>query len=166
MEHWKVLYVGSRKEKSVAELLGREGIEYYLPLIKKMRQWSDRKKMVEMPLFNSYVFVRPTAMQRDKALQVPGVVKYLRYNDGDAQVRENEIELIRTLISGGRDMSSFDDGQQFSAGEEIEVISGPMKGLQGLVMHNSSGQYLKIQFSGMGNGLNVFVMKGEIKKIG
>ena len=63
---WKVIYTASRQEKKVAVLLERFGIAYYLPLVKKLRLWSDRKKWVEMPLFNGYVFVKPEPGIRDK----------------------------------------------------------------------------------------------------
>jgi transcription antitermination factor NusG len=93
-ETWKVIYCSSRQEKKVKIYLEQRGVIHYLPLINKLRIWSDRKKWVEMPLFNSYVFVKPTEIQRDLVLQIPGVVKYLRYNGKDAEVPEKDVELI------------------------------------------------------------------------
>ena len=55
--NWYVLYTKPKWEKKVAEQLQAMGIDCYCPLVMKERQWSDRKKKVEMPLFNSYVFV-------------------------------------------------------------------------------------------------------------
>ena len=56
--HWYAIYTRSRGEKVVAKLLKESGLEVYLPLQRKLRQWSDRKKWVEVPYINSYVFVR------------------------------------------------------------------------------------------------------------
>ena len=54
---WHAVYVSSRTEKKITDLLNNKGIEAYVPIIKTMRQWSDRKKMVELPLLNGYVFL-------------------------------------------------------------------------------------------------------------
>ena len=67
---WKVIYVASRQEKKVFDRLKKEGIAVFLPLTKKLRQWSDRKKWVEFPLFNGYLFVKPTSIQRDEILEI------------------------------------------------------------------------------------------------
>jgi transcription antitermination factor NusG len=58
---WHAVYVSSRTEKKINDLLNNKGIEAYVPVVKTMRQWSDRKKMVEMPLLNGYVFVNYTS---------------------------------------------------------------------------------------------------------
>ena len=58
--HWKVVYVASRQEKKVSDYLKKQCIEHYLPLYRSLRFWKDRKKWVEMPLFNGYIFVKPT----------------------------------------------------------------------------------------------------------
>ena len=103
---WLVVYTASRQEKKVAVMLERYQIRHYLPLVKKLRLWSDRKKWVEMPLFNGYIFVQPKPNERDQVLQIPGVVKYLKYNGGDAQVSSREIELIERLIEKGYHLES------------------------------------------------------------
>jgi transcription antitermination factor NusG len=69
---WHALYVASRQEKKVFERLQQNNIETYLPIIKTMRQWSDRKKMVELPLLNGYIFVRTNAIENDKVVQTLG----------------------------------------------------------------------------------------------
>ncbi|HBN03105.1 MAG TPA: antitermination protein NusG, partial [Bacteroidetes bacterium] len=100
-EVWKVVYIASRQEKKVAVRLAQEGIEYFLPLYQKLSQWSDRKKWVELPLFNGYLFVKPTTLQRDKVLSLQGVVAFVRYNKEDAIVKQTEIEIIKQVLESG-----------------------------------------------------------------
>ena len=76
-KHWYAVYVRSRNEKKVYELIKEKDIETYLPLVKTLRQWSDRKKMVEVPLFNSYVFVYVDLLEHFKVRQVPGIVNFV-----------------------------------------------------------------------------------------
>lgn len=74
--NWYVIYTKPKWEKKVAEQLADAGIECYCPLITQVRQWSDRKKKVVVPLFNSYVFVRLEDCDRNLVFQSPGAVRY------------------------------------------------------------------------------------------
>lgn len=162
---WKVIYVASRQEKKVAHLLEKSGIEYYLPLIKKMREWSDRKKMVEMPLFNGYLFVRPSALQRDQLLTIPGVVKFLKYNGQDGFVSDAEIEIIRTLISKGYDISEANGDEVFESGDRVKITSGPMKNFEGEILSHSGVKYAFLQLQNIGHTLKIKLPKEVLKKI-
>ena len=88
--HWFVFYTKSRQEKKVQELLTRRGYEVFLPLEKVMRQWSDRKRTVEVPLFNSYIFVSVLAHQIQEVLQVPGIAWNIRHNGKPAVLYPKE----------------------------------------------------------------------------
>lgn len=100
--NWYVLYVQSRKEKKVAEMLGELQIEVYCPLVKEIRQWSDRKKTIESPLFKSYVFVRLLDKDRQSVFAVPGVVRYLFWLGKPAMVRDVEIDTIKCWLEDDR----------------------------------------------------------------
>lgn len=95
---WYVLYTKSRNEKVVAQRLRILGIEVYCPLIKTKRQWSDRLKWVEEPLFRSLCFVRVTEQDRERVFQIPGVVRYLYWLRKPAIVRDNEIEQLKSFL--------------------------------------------------------------------
>jgi transcription antitermination factor NusG len=135
---WKVIYTASRQEKKVAALLDRFGIVYYLPLVKKLRLWSDRKKWVEMPLFNGYVFVRPEPNMRDKVLEIPGVVKYLKYNGSDSQVSNSELIIIQDLLTHGYHMEATAPNL-LRKGEKVRIDQGPLKGIEAEVLKDADG---------------------------
>jgi len=122
----------------VAVMLERHHIQHYLPLVKKLRLWSDRKKWVEMPLFNGYIFVQPKPAERDQVLQIPGVVKYLKYNGADAKVSSPEIELIHSLIEKGYHLESGASGS-LRKGDKVKIEQGPLKGIEAEVLKDTDG---------------------------
>lgn len=143
--------------------LEQRGVVHYLPLVNKLRIWSDRKKWVEMPLFNSYVFVKPTELQRDLVLQVPGVVKYLRYNGKDAEVQEKDIALIRRLIEKGYQIEQQDMTARLEAGDLVEVLDGPFKGEEVEVYYTEEEAYVIVAVEGLSSSYKVNLPREVLK---
>jgi transcription antitermination factor NusG len=96
---WFVLYTQPRNEKKVAERLEKLGITAYCPMTIQVRQWSDRKKKVEVPLLNSYVFVHLEEADRKLVFEVPGIVRYLFWLGEPAIVRNEEIKTLQNWLS-------------------------------------------------------------------
>jgi transcription termination/antitermination protein NusG len=163
--NWKVVYVASRFEKKVAAGLTKENIEHYLPLVEKIRVWSDRKKKVQMPLFNSYVFVKPDLHNRDQVLNIPGVVKYLRYNNQDAIVTDAEINLIKSIIEKGYDISEYSELGEMIAGEAIQITQGPLKDYKGEILRIGNNDFALINFEQFGTSYKVQLPKQILKRI-
>jgi transcription antitermination factor NusG len=138
-------------------------VVHYLPLVNKLRIWSDRKKWVEMPLFNSYVFVKPTEVQRDMVLQVPGVVKYLRYNGKDAEVQEKDIALIQRLIEKGYQIEQQDMTARLEAGDLAEVLDGPFKGEEVEVYYTEEEAYVIVSVEGLSSSYKVNLPREVLK---
>ena len=95
---WYVLHTKSRHEKKVAERLQQAGYKVYCPLHKVKRQWSDRIKIVEEPLFKGYIFICIPEDRRDEVFAFPGTVRYLFWLREPAKVRANEIEAIQKWL--------------------------------------------------------------------
>ena len=98
VKRWHVIYTKSKWEKKVEGLLLNASIESWCPVQKKERQWSDRKKIIEEPLFRSYVFVKIDKEEHSKVLGTIGVVNFLYFEKKPAIIRDNEIELIRKYL--------------------------------------------------------------------
>ena len=129
---WNVIYTRSRAEKKVNQLLNEQGIITFLPLIKEVRQWSDRKRKVEVPLINSYVFVKADKNNYLKILETPGVVKFIKFINKNAVISEQEINNLKIIISNN--IADFNIiHNDFSKGEKIEIKSGNFKGLTGII---------------------------------
>jgi transcription termination/antitermination protein NusG len=160
---WKVIYVSSRAEKKVAERLQQAAIECYVPVKKELKQWSDRKKMVESPLINGYVFVKPTAIQRDVVLQFQGVLQYVRYNAEDAIVRDIEIDALRSIEEKGYFVNG-EFSKNLNAGDRVLIQHGPFKGLYGSVKTQAKESVYNINIEGIGYTLTVKVPEEVLVK--
>lgn len=169
MSLWKVVYVNSRAEKKVCDKLLKKGIEAYVPLKKELKQWSDRKKMVESPLIGGYVFVKPNAQQRDAVLHEQSVLQYVRYNGADAVVRDIEIEALKSIEQKGY-FVELNNTNDFKAGDFGSIQHGPFKGLQGKVISKQNEEEIHLAISGIDYSLTIkvpkeIVVKGEKNKI-
>ena len=134
---WFVLYIKSRNEIKVTEQLQQLGIEVYCPLVTQVRQWSDRKKKVTVPLIPSYVFVQLEEKQREFVFQVSGVVRYLFWLGKPAIVRDAEIEILQQWLQ-----SDLEDAQVSSVqpGDKMTITKGPFKGKEGIVQEASKNR--------------------------
>lgn len=131
---WLVLYTRPRYEKKVARQLAERGIEHFLPLREEMRQWSDRKKLVEAPLFPGYIFVHVDERQRIQTLETDGAMKYVHFNGRVAEVRTSVIDNLRLILTRPEGVRVEDAGLRI--GQRVTVKHGPLAGLEGtLITH-------------------------------
>lgn len=133
--HWYVLYTASRAEKKVEKQLIADGIEVYLPLHLSPRRWSDRVKMVEVPLFSSYIFVKTSDEVLRTLLRYTGISRIVFYNGQPAIVHQQEIVSIRRFLEEAKGKEC-----EFVVNEEVHIASGPMKDVKGRVKRVSKGQ--------------------------
>jgi len=161
---WKVIYTSSRQEKKVAAFLEKMKVEHYLPLYKSLRFWKDRKKWVEFPLFSGYLFVKPSDNERDLLLQIPGVVRYIRYNAQDAEIPENQIFLIKEFVKFGYNLSNLETTEKLELGDKAEVLDGPLKGQTVEVFIVGDDSYIIVTFEALNQSIKVSLPK-EILKI-
>ncbi|MDP3679567.1 MAG: UpxY family transcription antiterminator [Flavobacterium sp.] len=140
--NWYVVYTKPKWEKKVAEQLRNKGIECYCPLITQVRQWSDRKKKVEVPLFNSYVFVQLPDSERNAVFQSVGVVRYLFWLGKPAIVRDEEISIIKKWLnpSDSNEVSLL----SFQIGDAIQLDSGPFSNQKAIVQEVTNTHYVLV----------------------
>lgn len=134
---WYALYTKPRQEKKVATRLELLGVEVYCPLIVQVRQWSDRKKKVEVPLLPSYVFVKLEPKVRESVFEVSGVVRYLYWLGQPAIIRDEEILSMQNWLQGT--ITSF-EVSSIQPGDSYEISSGPFVGKKGVVEKVSLNQ--------------------------
>ena len=132
---WVAIYTKARAEKKVDEKFGEMGMEHYLPLHKVLRRWSDRKKMVEVPLFSSYTFVRMCKMDKIRVRETPGVAFIVDFGGVEAIVSDKEIDAIKGLIDSEIEMHVAAI-QQLKKGAKVRVLGGPLEGYEGVLVSN------------------------------
>lgn len=127
---WYVVYTRSRAEKKVMVELGHKGIEGFVPLQKKLRQWKDRKKWVEMPLISGYCFVHISRKEYDVVLQTNNVVSFVRFEGKAAVIPDAQIDALKQMLKQF-DFEVTVSPEDFEPGKKVEVIEGPLLGLRG-----------------------------------
>ncbi|MBX9888351.1 MAG: UpxY family transcription antiterminator [Flavobacteriaceae bacterium] len=140
--NWYVLYTKPKWEKKVAEQLSKNGIECYCPLVVQVRQWSDRKKKVEVPLFNSYIFVQLSEADRNVVFDSPGVVRYLFWLGKPAIVRDEEIKVIKKWLNNTVDTDI--SVSHYKVGDSVEIESGPFLSQKAIVQQVNSNNYILV----------------------
>lgn len=161
---WNVVYTASRQEKKVAERFNNVNIEHYLPIIKVVSQWSDRKKTIEKPLFSGYVFVKET-LSYEPILKTIGVVGFLKFEKKPAKVHQHEIETLKSLIAHGYDMSATDISEQIEIGQLVQITDGPLKGHIGELYSKPDGDWFVIHFENIGNSIKIKIPSNLLKSI-
>ena len=140
--NWYVLYTKPKSEKKVADRLTEMGVLAYCPLITKISQWSDRKKKVQLPLFNSYIFVNLTDKDRNAVFDVPGVVRYLFWLGKPAVVKDKEIETIQNWLSAPETFDVVID--TWRKGDKVILESGPFIDQEATVQEVNQKHYLLV----------------------
>ena len=128
--NWYAIRVKSRAEKKVNAELIEQGIESYLPLQKRLRIWSDRKKWVELPLISGYVFVHISRREYEIVLRTYNVVCYIYFNGKAAIIREKDILTLKRML-GQSELELEVTIESFKPGQMVEIISGPLCGVIG-----------------------------------
>jgi transcription antitermination factor NusG len=128
--NWYAVYVRSRTEKKVLASLTEIGIEAYVPLQRKLRQWSDRKKWVEIPLISGYVFVNITKREYEMVLKNDYVVCYVFFEGKAAVIRNEDIDLLKRML-GQKEYELEATTENFKPGQMVEIMTGPLCGTVG-----------------------------------
>ena len=160
-KRWYAIYTKSRNEKKVVDLLSEKDIENYLPLVKRVKQWSDRRKTVEEPLFSSYIFVRIMEKEHLSVLQTPGVVRFVTFERIKVPVRDVQIEAIRKYVQTGiEDIANKDD---FKPGRRVRVVRGPLIGLEGNLTEILGKQKVKVEIDAIGQSIFLNIPMGGLE---
>lgn len=161
---WYAVYTRSRAEKKVYNELVKRSIHAFLPMRLTIRQWSDRKKKVEVPLFNSYIFVNICETERLSVLQVDHVVKFVTFEGKAVPIPPQQIEAIKAYLGEGAPEYE-ESGASLEAGVNIEIIRGPMMGLTGVLINLQGKHRVKVEIDCVGQSLLIDVPRTSLRKI-
>jgi transcriptional antiterminator RfaH len=158
---WYALYTKPRWEKKVSQLLNERRIENYLPLQKMLKQWSDRKKWVQEPLFRSYIFVHISPDEYLPSLQTSGVVRFITFEKKAIAIPPVQIEAIKTYVQTGEEF--IQETPDVKTGDRVVVIRGSLKGLEGILIQVSKKKRLRIMIDGIQQSLHIKVPLSHIR---
>ncbi len=160
--HWYALYTRPRHEKKVYDQLKEKRIEAFLPMVEQVRQWKDRKKRIQVPLFTSYVFVHIELKDRFAALETHGVVRMVSFGGVPAAIPDWQIDQLRRVIEHP---DTLQLENYLREGDLVEVIDGPFKGIKGRLRELRGETRVVINIDGIFQSASFVVDKSIVKKI-
>lgn len=160
---WFAAYTTARHEKTVARQLEERQIERFLPLYRSWHHWKDRRKLVELALFPSYVFVKMEPKDKVRVLQVPGVVSLVTFNGELAALPDREIEALRN----GLDHELYAEPCPYvKVGRRVRVARGPMAGAEGILTKKKDKYRVVISVEVLMRSVAVEVDGADLEPVG
>jgi transcription antitermination factor NusG len=161
---WYAVFTRSRQEKLATLTLKSLGIRNFLPLIEEERQWSDRKKLVEIPLFPGYLFVQiPRTVEAQLTVRkVPGVVNFVGNQNGPLAVPESELDSVQAVLSRGSGCSPCPFIQ---AGDRVRVVAGALAGIEGTLLRHGAQSKLIISVEMIKRSVSVNVAASDVEPL-
>jgi transcription antitermination factor NusG len=129
---WLAVYTRPRWEKKVNQLLAEKGVESYCPLNKVRRKWSDRVKVVEEPLFKSYVFVKVNEEDRSDVRMTSGVINFVYWQGKPAVIKEKEITAIKRFLDEYENVEV--QPLEVKVNQRVKITTGPLMDHEGQVL--------------------------------
>lgn len=163
-KNWYAVFTKPRAEKKVVERLEENSIEVFLPLVKTLRQWSDRKKYVQLPLIPSYVFVHMIEKDLNKVLPYPGTVAVLKHLGKPAKVKQSEIDNLK-ILSDNADVSDILSVDRVGKGDAVMVSKGSFTGLIGVCIKDGNKHRVVVQIDSLGSCFSVDIPLNHLEKI-
>ena len=163
-EKWFAIYTRPRAEKQVYQRLSESGVETWLPMQKTIRQWSDRKKVVEKPLLSSYIFVKIHPKNFPVVYKVNGVVKFVSFEGQPVSIPQKQIDNLRILINSNADIEV--SSENFAKGDNVEVVSGALVGLTGELIKIGTKNRFVVRIDRLDQNLILKIPRAFLKKTG
>jgi transcription antitermination factor NusG len=143
----------------VSQLESR-GIEAFLPTITRWSRWKDRKKRIDWPLFPGYCFVHINPRESLPVLKCPGVVKLVSFEGRPAAIPETQVEGVRTLVMSDL---RYDPCPLIAEGAPVVVVSGPLRGVNGVLIRKNAKARLVLNVDLIGQGVSVEVDAADVR---
>ena len=162
-QSWYAMYTKPRAEKNLRDRLEEKGVITYLPLQKQLRQWSDRKKWVEEPIFRGYIFVKASEKDFQSILNTPGTVNFVRFGGKPAPVDASQLEAVHRIINYAEhyDVDDID----FAKGERVRIDFGTLKGIEGEWISWRGHKRVAVQIHQLGRLLAVEIPAAHVVKV-
>jgi transcription antitermination factor NusG len=159
---WYAVYTCANHEKQVARQFLERSIEHFLPVYETVRRWVDRKKRIQLPLFDGYVFVRISLHNRVDVLRVPSVVKLVGFNGHPAMLSVQEIEFLKnTLLPQLR----AEPHPYLTAGRRVRIVRGALQGAEGILIRKKKASRVVVSIDLIARAASVEVEAADIERI-
>jgi transcription antitermination factor NusG len=161
--NWYVLYTRHQHEKTVAQMLSNKGFEILLPLYSSVTRWKDRTKLLTLPLFPCYVFLRGGLERRVDIMKTPGVNALVSSAGRPASVPAEEIAAIQRIVASGAEVEPH---PFMKCGDRVKVKGGPLAGLEGVLVRKKDLYRLVLSVEMLGKSASVEVDSFLVERLG
>jgi transcription antitermination factor NusG len=162
---WYACYTQARQEKKVEARLRERGIESFLPLVPRIRQWHDRRKVVEFPLFPSYVFGRFPLSAYHRVLAVPGLSTVVRLNGHPAPISDEEIANVARFAEALAATGMDPEPVPFREGQRVRIAEGPFAGVEGIVLEARGRRRVLVGLRTIGVGFEIDISADALRTL-
>jgi transcription antitermination factor NusG len=154
----------ARHEKVIAQRLRDKGVTTFLPLVREVHGWSDRRKTVELPLFGCYVFARilPRNEDRLRVLVVDGVLRFVGPGGLGIPIPEEQIEAVRRLVE---EQLPFCSHPFLKIGQRVRIRSGALDGVEGILVARSGERTLVVSIDAVQRSLAVRIEGYDVEPV-
>ncbi len=160
---WYAIYTKSRSEKKVSDRLMEKGIEAYVPMRRVMRQWSDRKRLIDEPLIRSYCFVKVNNKSYFEVLNTPGAVRYIWFSGEPASIPDRQIDLLKIITGSDVEVESISGN--FPPGTTVKVIAGPLAGVTGELISIANRKKVIIRIDTLEQVLSLSISPALLERV-
>ena len=163
--NWYAIQTRSRHEKVVEKQLRDQEVTAFLPVIKRIHRWSDRRKVVESPLFGGYAFVHitPSPEDRIRVLRTHGVVSFVGAQGHAIPIPEDQIEAVRKLVSN---QIPFTKHHFLRVGQRVRVRGGSLDGMEGILIAQNGSRNLVISVEPIQRSLSISIEGYQVEPVG
>jgi transcriptional antiterminator NusG len=151
---WYAVHTFPRHEKAVADRMQRQGVRVFLPTVNEVHRWSDRRKNVQLPLFNCYVFVQitPRNEERIRVLRTDGVISFVGTRGQGTPIPEEQIEAVRAVVAHGLSCGSH---PFLKTGQRVRIRGGALDGVEGIFLSQNGDRSLVVSVDAIQRSLVV-----------
>jgi transcription antitermination factor NusG len=159
---WYAVHVRSQAEKKVTDSLSIQGHECLLPTYREKRKWSDRTKILELPLFPGYVFIRFDVRRRLPILKTTGVLGILGTGPIPQALDPAEIARIQTVTKTGFPAQPW---PFLKTGQKVRITAGPLSGIEGLLVALRGQARVVLSVTELGRSIAVQVDSDAVRPV-
>jgi transcription antitermination factor NusG len=152
---WYAVYTYPNAERKVQGKVKEMGVEAFLPMQTVVRQWSDRKKKLEVPVFPGYVFVKTSLVDRFGLLRIKELVRFISFGDTPVAIPDREIETVRKVVA--RNVEVSQEPFEGRVGEKVQITGGQFEGAVGVLVNRKGRNRLVIQLEALQQAISVEV---------
>ena len=159
---WWAVYTRHQHEKTAAQMMTTKGLEVFLPMYASVRRWKDRRKLLYLPLFPGYIFVRGGDARRLEVLTTPGVHMILSQGDHAAIIPEDEVEAIRRTVEGNH---CVEPHPFLKCGQRVRVTRGSLSGVEGILVRKKNMFRLVLSVQMLAQSVAVEIDAGDVEPV-